>query len=232
MRREHHEHLLLVTMAGFFAALIATLIFLYKPQIPYFMSPSVAGDENKTMVSDVDVISNLNSKIHSLEQKINFLSTKQDSQLQAIQDVATYMSTTSAQPTGVPTTKSIIAVSHTKGSGFTTSAVNYTPMGMYVNIRCPESCYLWISFYSSSQNTGAAPPQQGYSNSYGLFLNESDQGIYSEANFPTSSSSIPVSLNTVIPVGKGFYTIDIRAKTSGGTLLSNVSALQVMAIER
>jgi len=105
-------------------------------------------------------------------------------------------------------------------------------MGMFVNVKCPKSCYLWINFYSSSQNTGSPASQQGYSNTYAVFLNEADQSIYSQANYPTASSSIPIVLSTVLPVNAGIYTVDVRAKTSGGTLQSNVSSLQVMVIER
>jgi hypothetical protein len=73
---------------------------------------------------------------------------------------------------------------------------------------------------------------QGNSNTFAVFLNESDQSIYSQANYPAASFSIPISINGVIPVNAGIYTVDVRAKTSGGTLQSNVSVLQVMAIER
>jgi len=223
----HHKYILFFSIAGFITALVIFILVFYKPGDFSFSGSSAAENTNKTMVSDTDVISNLNSKIKSLEDNVKLLSDELDDRKIAIQDIKTYISTTSAQPTGVLTTKSIITVAHTKGSAFTTSASNYTPMGMYVNIRCPKNCYLWVDFYSSSQNS-----ESSHTNSYALFLNETDQGIYSQATISAASSSTPVSLNTVIPVVAGFYTIDIRAKTSGGTLQSNVSALQVMAIER
>ncbi len=229
MRR---EHLLLFAVTGFFTALIVFLIILYKPAVFNIISPSLDSNKNTAAESDADIIRSLNSKVKSLENNMALLSTEQNNQLAAIRDVETYISTSAAQSAATPTTKSIIAVASTKGSAFTTGSVNYTPMGMFVNVKCPKSCYLWINFYSSSQNTGSPASQQGYSNTYAVFLNEADQSIYSQANYPTASSSIPIVLSTVLPVNAGIYTVDVRAKTSGGTLQSNVSSLQVMVIER
>lgn len=226
------EHLLLLAVTGFFTALITFLIIFYKSTTLNIISPSLSRNKNIAAESDTDIIRSLNSKVKSLENNMALLSTEQNNQLAAIRDVETYISTSSAQPITTPTTKPIIAVASTKGSAFSTSSVNYTPMGMFVNIKCPKSCYLWINFYSSSQNIGSPASQQGYSNTYAIFLNEADQSIYSQANYPTASSSIPIVLSTIIPVNAGIYTIDIRAKTSGGTLQSNVSSLQVMAIEK
>lgn len=223
------EHLLLFAVTGFFTALIVFLIILYRPAVFNIIGPSLNSNKNTAAESDADIIRSLNSKVKSLENNMALLSTEQNNQLAAIRDVEKYISDSAAT---TPTTKSIIAVASTKGSVFTTSSVNYTPMGMFVNVKCPKSCYLWINFYSSSQNTGSPASQQGYSNTYAVFLNEADQSIYSQANYSTSSSSIPIVLSTVLPVNAGIYTVDIRAKTSGGTLQSNVSSLQVMVIER
>lgn len=233
MRR---EHLLFVAVAGFFTALIIFIIILYKPIVPYTINLSSINSKPSAAKSDTDIINSLNSKIKSLENHLDLLTNEQKNQFTALQDVQTYISSTSAQPTppagGLPTTKSIISVVNTKGSLFTTSSINYTPMGMYVNVKCPKSCYLWINFFTSSQNTSTPVSAQGYIATYGIFLNESDQSTYSQASYPAASSYVPVSLNAVIPVGSGIYTVDIRTKTSGGTLQSNVSNLQVMTIER
>lgn len=227
LHHSHHEHVLFFALAGFLIALAIFAVIVNKPILPTFTLASLAENTNKTTVSDTDVINNLNSKIKSLEDTVALLSSKLDDQLTTLQKVKTQVDSSSSQSTSTSSTKSILAVVNTKGSLFTTNAANYTPMGMYVNVRCPKNCYLWINFYTSSQNS-----ESSHTNSYALFLNETDQGIYSQATISTTSSSTPVSLNTVIPVAAGFYTIDIRAKTSGGTLQSNVSALQVMAIER
>lgn len=221
------EHLLLMTFLGFFAALIFFIITFYKPSLP-----RVINTQTSAAKSDADIIQSLNSKVKSLEENIIELTSEQENAVKALADVQTYISTTSAQPTTQPSTKSILAIANTKGSTFTTTSFNYTPMGMYLNIKCPKNCYLWINFFTSSQNLGTPVSAQGYLNTYGIFLDENDQSIYSQANFPAVSFSSPISLNAVLPVSAGTHTIDIRAKTSGGTLQSNVSFLQVMAIER
>jgi hypothetical protein len=141
------------------------------------------------------------------------LSTEQNTQLAAIRDVEKYISASASQSAATPTTKSIISVASTKGSAFTTSSVNYTPMGMFVNVKCPKKCYLWINFYSSSQNTGSPASQQGYSNTYAIFLMR-----------PISRFILKLTIRLRYPqfnclkygntVADGVYTIDIRAKTS------------------
>ncbi len=222
-----HEHLLLMTILGFFAALVIFVIVFYRSALPRVTTIRGA------VKSDTDAIGSLNSKVTSLEKNIIDLTDNQENVSNAIEDVRTYISTTSAKPTAVlPETKSILASANTKGSLFTTTFSSYTPMGMYVNIVCPKSCNLWINFYTSSQNLGNPTSAQGNLNTYGIFLDEADQSIYSQANFPVALLSIPISLNAVIPVSAGFHTIDIRAKTNGGTLQSNVSFLQVLAIEK
>ena len=221
------EYLLLMTIVGFFTVLIFFIITFYKPTLPRIIKT-----QSSAVKSDADIIQSLNSKVKSLEENIITLTNGQDNISKALKDVQAYISTTSAQPTIQPTTKSILAVANTKGSVFTTTSFNYTPMGMYLNIKCPKNCYLWINFFTSSQNLGTPVSAQGYLSTYGIFLDENDQSIYSQANFPAVSFSSPISLNAVLPVSSGTHTIDIRAKTSGGTLQSNVSFLQVMAIER
>ncbi len=123
--------------------------------------------------------------------------------------------------------KKILANAQTKGSAFNTTSTNYSPMGMYVNISCPVQCTLWINFYSSSKNDAA-----NNVNTFGVFLNGQDQSTYSQATLPIASGSVPISLNSAISVSAGTHTVEIQAKTTGGTLRSDVSFLQVMAIEQ
>ena len=123
--------------------------------------------------------------------------------------------------------KNVLATAHTKGSLFSTTSTAYSPMSMFVNIACPVQCTLWIDFYTTSKNNSA-----NNENTYGLFLNGQDQSLYSKAVLPTTNGSASISLNDAIPVGAGTYTVEIQAKTSGGTLQSDISFLQVLAIER
>lgn len=230
--------LVLLTIIGaFFSALIIFLIVVYKPAIPSVLTQFSDKKSSQAVSSENDSINDLKSKIKWLEGNINELSKKQQLETKVLQDLKTFTSTQSA---GTPTPinihssngKLIFAIAYTRGSAFTTTSTAYTPMGMYVNINCPKSCLLWINFYSSSKNLGSPASAQGNFNTYGVFLDEVDQSIYSQASFPVASSAIPVALNVTIPVAAGVHTIDIRAKTTGGTLQSDSSALQVMAIER
>jgi len=85
---------------------------------------------------------------------------------------------------------------------------------------------LWVNFYTASKNDSA-----NNVNTYGVFLNGQDQSIYNQATMPVADGTIPISLNGVIPVSAGTHTVEIRTKTSGGTMQTDVSFLQVLAIE-
>ena len=227
------EFILLVIVGGFFSALIVFLIILYKPTFPSSVNQFLSQKSSKAVASDEDPVGELKSKIKGLEANLDELSQQQKDQLEVSQDLKAFISTQSAQnisPTSI--NKSIMAEAHTQGSLFTTTSTSYAPMGMYVNISCPKSCLLWINFYSSSKNLGTPASAQGYANTFGVFLDNSDQSIYSQATYYAASSSTPASINASIPVAPGVHTVDVRAKTTGGTLQSDSSFLQVMAIER
>lgn len=219
------EFVLLVIIGGFFSALIIFLIFLYRPVIPTIFNQSSNQQNSEAVSSGADTINELKSKIKWLEGSAK----DQDS---ALKDLKTYVSTQSAQKTVQTNNKSILALANTQGASFTTTATTYTPMGMYVNIKCPVNCTLWINFYTSSKNTGEQISAQGNTNTYGIFLDDADKSIFTQASYPIPSTSVPVSLNVAIPVAAGIHTVDIRTKTTKGTLQSASSALQVMAIER
>jgi len=133
----------------------------------------------------------------------------------------------------VPVTKSvsssgpkILATAHIKGSAFSTSSAAYSDMNTFVNIVCSAKCTLWVDFYTTSKNDTA-----NNVNTYGIFLNGGDQSISSYATMPIANGAVPISLSGAIPTSAGTHTIEIRAKTSGGTLQTDTSFLKVLAIE-
>ncbi len=213
------EFILLVIIGGFFGALLAFIFFVSKPALPIKLG-------TEAVISDDKSVTELASKIKWLENSVRELQSY----------VTTHEAMLAVTPTPTPKPaaagKSIIAVANTQGSLFTTKATTYTPMGMYININCPKNCLLWINFYTSSKNTGEATAAQGNQNTYGVFLDDVDKSIFTQASYPVPSTSVPVSLNAAIAAGVGLHTVDIRTKTTGGTLQSDSSTLQVMAIER
>lgn len=219
------EFILLVIVGGFLSSLLVFLILVYKPVIPMSFLKTQNKNTSQAASSESDVINSLKSKVKSLE-------TNQRDQDSILQDLKAFVATQSAKPTAAPAGKSILAVASTKGSAFTTSSADYTPMGMYVNINCSKNCSLWIDFYTSSKNSGTPNSAQGYVNTYDVFLDNADQSVYSQASYHAAASAVPVSINVMLSAAAGNHTIDIRAKTTGGTLQSDSSALQVMAIER
>ena len=184
---------------------------------------SLPVQESKTTGASESVMTT--DRLGKIEDTISKLEDYVKDQESTIDDLSEKIATSSADSTDV-TNKKILATTQTKGSTFSTTATAYTPMGSFVNINCPVRCTLWINFYSSSKNDTA-----NNVNTYGVFLNGQDQSTYSQATFPVASGSAPISLNTAISVSAGTHTVEIQAKTSGGTLRSDVSFLQVMAIE-
>jgi len=217
------EFILLVIIGGFFSALIVFLIIIYKPAVPSSIY--------KTTTVSNESADSLKSRVKLLETELADSQAKQKEQAKNWQDFI-FASTQSAKTDTLTGTKSIMAVTNTQGSGFTTTSAGYSPMGMYVNIKCLRNCYLWINFSTASKNLGPISSEQGNTNTYGLFIDNTDQGIYSQASVPVANASSPVSINSMISAGVGTHTIEIKAKTTGGTLQSDSSTLQVMAIEK
>lgn len=226
------EVIFFIIVGGFLCGLIFYLIVFYKPLVPAEISQYLSQLNTKNGSTVTDEINNLKKQIKSLETNTNQLIKWQDDQKNINQDFQKFISTHSAEIVSKTSNKSILAEAHTQGSLFTTTSAAYSPMGMYVNIKCPKNCYLWINFYTSAKNLGPVSSALGNYNTFNLFLDNIDKSIYSQASYAAANAAVPVALNTVISAGAGLHTIDIRAKTSGGTLQSDTSALQVIAIER
>ena len=158
-----------------------------------------------------DTIAELQNDIEKQNEKINTLTSDEKTE------------TTDVTTIG----KQIFSVAQAKGTSFSTTASSYTPMGVYTNITCPESCTLWINFYTTSNNDSP-----NNVNTYGLFVNGTDQSLYNQATIPNANGATPISLNGTVTVSAGTHTVEIKSKTSGGTMKSDVSFLQVMAIEK
>lgn len=166
----------------------------------------------------VDRLQNIEEEIETLQQKFK----NQEVQLTELKKKQTAQST----PEAATTSGGVIGTAQTKGSSFSTSSTGYTPMNMFINITCPKACTLWINFYTISKNNSA-----NNVNTYGVFINGQDKDIYSQTSLHAANSAQSVSLNTTQDVEAGTYTVEIQTKTSGGTLQSDISYLQVMAIE-
>lgn len=228
------EHILFGLMGVFFAGLLVFLFVVYKPTVPLVSSQLSNNNLSQAVSSDTDSLNELKSRIKWLEDSLK-------AQSAALTDLKQLTSTPSANTktealtttsTTTTTDKSVMASAYTRGSTFTTTSTSYTPMGMYVNINCPKNCLLWINFYSSSKNIGAPSSAQGNTNTFGVFIDNTDQGIYSQASYPVDSLSVPVSINAAIPAASGVHTVEVRAKTTSGKLQSDSSGLQVLAVER
>jgi len=223
------ESILFALVGVFFAALVVVVIFIYKPVFPPAVNQLlIQKKSNEAVTSDVD-------QIGSLKSKIKWLEGAEKSQNETLEDLKAFVSTQSAEkvsPTPSLINKTILAEAHTQSSSFTTTSTTYTPMGMFVNINCPKNCLLWINFYASSKNLGEPTSAQGNTNTFDIFLNNNDQSIYSQASYYAASSVTSISLNASFPVSAGVHLVEIKAKTTGGTLQSDSSFLQVMAIER
>lgn len=132
---------------------------------------------------------------------------------------------TSASPSSI-SGKAIFATASTEGSVYSSTATAYASMNFFVNIVCPKECVLWIDFSTISKNDTA-----NNVNTYGIFLNGGDQAISSYATMSIANGAVPISLSGAIPTSAGTHTVEIRAKTSGGTLQTDTSFLKVLAIE-
>ena len=213
------------------ATVLFLIVIIYIFQTNYRQNKNQEVSSNPTPIKETETTKeNENSmstdRLSKIEDTISKLEDNIKDQESTIDDLSEKIATSSAESTDV-TNKKILATTQTKGSTFSTTSTAYTPMNMFINITCPVRCTLWINFYSSSKNDSA-----NNVNTYGVFLNGQDQSTYSQATLPVASGSAPISLNTAISVGAGTHTVEIQAKTSGGTLRSDVSFLQVMAIEQ
>ena len=211
--------------------IVAILVIIYIFQSTARQSDDHEVEPDLTPIKETETTKeNENSmstdRLGKIEDTISKLEDDVKDQESTIDDLSEKIATSSAESTDV-TNKKILATTQAKGSTFSTTSTAYSPMSMFVNITCPVRCTLWINFYSSSKNDSA-----NNVNTYGVFLNGQDQSTYSQATLPVASGSAPISLNTAISVGVGTHTVEIQAKTSGGTLRSDVSFLQVMAIEQ
>ncbi|KKQ02085.1 MAG: hypothetical protein US11_C0001G0044 [Candidatus Roizmanbacteria bacterium GW2011_GWA2_36_23] len=226
------ESILFLIIGGFLCAMLVFLIIIYKPSVPSFINQSVNNNRLQAVASENDTVNDLKSRIRQIEENTTVWAEQQKSLKQAFLDLKTFISTQSAQNKNFSVSKPIVALANTQGSLFITTSTTYTPMGMYLNVRCPKDCILWINFYTTSKNIGSPASTQGNSNIYDIFIDDSDRSISSQASYSVPSSSFPVSLNASVSVAAGFHTIDIRVKTTAGTLQSDSSSLQVMAIEK
>ena len=206
------EFILLIIVGGFLCALIIFLVVFYKPVITKTLVPTAENTKQGAVASDADAINSLKRKVKWLEEQIT--------------------TTSSAKTESLPSYKSILATASIQGAVTTTSSAEYTPIGVFINISCPKNCLLWIDFYSSSKNLGPIASEQGNLHTYSLFLDGADKSIYTQGSLTVANSSTPISLNTLIPVTAGTHMVEIKAKTTGGTLQSNSSFLQIIALEK
>lgn len=164
-------------------------------------------------------------RLGDIEDEIEMLSYKIEDQENLISQITEESNSSDEDISTVG--KQVLSVAQSKVNSFSTTSSAYTSMGNFSNISCPEDCSLWINFYTVSSNDSS-----NNTNTYGLFVDGVDQGTYSQGTIQNSSSTIPVSMNTVVSTTAGTHTVEIKSKTSGGTLTSQVANLQVIAIER
>ncbi len=215
------EHSLFLIVVAFFTAFIVFFMVINRPQIKTIKESKGAS------TNDTDLALEFRQRFKRLEDSLDAITLKQTDQETIVASLEARLTSPKVQSIG----KKILGTAKTQGSLFTTSSSVYSPMGMYVTINCSVACSLWIDFFSSSKNQGTPNTAQGYMNTYGVFVDGADKSIYSQATFPAAGSAAPISLNGLVAVSAGVHTIDVQAKTTGGTLESNSSFLQVMAVE-
>lgn len=233
-----HKIVMRLVFALFVFGIIGAIFVFRSSLIPKNLIPQKnTRGESIPNPSPIKKVSPVNEKkvstdrITELEDQIAGLEAELEDQDKGLKKLSDKLSSQSVPTNTNAGNKSIISTAYTQGSQFTTSSSIYSPMGMYVNVTCPEKCILWIHFYTTSKNTASPNSAQGYSHLFGLFINDQENSIYTQGSFPIANASFPSSLNAAIPVGAGTHTIDIRAKTTGGTLSVEKSFLQVIAIE-
>lgn len=213
------EHILFIVIGGVLLGLLVSVILIAKPQI---QQPETAKVDLKTEP--------FMAKLQRIENDIQSLFQKEENQATLVADLKKQIE--DSKSSKLLKGKTVLSVASTQGGVFTTASQTYSPMGMYANVNCPVACYLWLNFYSSSKNQTQPPGAPGYLNTYNAFIDGSDKNIFSQASFPSGGSAGSVSLNAAVAVSSGFHTVDVRAKTNGGTLESTASYLQVMAVEQ
>lgn len=222
------DHKLFLVVFAFLTALIAFTVFVGRSFI--ISNLSLPNSNKGTSTNDSNLAVEFRQRFQQIEDKLSSITQKQNDQETSLASLEGTLQNQKSSP--VVNGKKILGVAKTQGSLFTTSSASYTPMGMYVTVNCSVNCNLWVDFFSSSKNQGTPPSVQGFFNIYGLFVDGGDRSITSQASFPVAGSAAPISLNGLIPASSGVHTIDIQAKTTGGTLESDSSFLQVMAIEQ
>jgi hypothetical protein len=219
------------------ASIIFALFIILLVGGVYYFRPSLFGFEKtkeQTPVAEEEPVGNATptpasemkvDRIKIIEDAISGLKKDQEDQDSLITDLSEKVNDLSTASATL-STKTILDTQESQGSTFTTASTGYTQMNMFDNITCSKACVLWINFYTSTKNDSSNL------NTYGLFINGQDKGIYSQASITNANSAVPLSFNASIPAGSGSYTVEIKAKTSGGTLQSDISFLQIMAIEQ
>lgn len=228
------EHTLFLVVVSSLAALVVFVAVINKSilvsNLSALQSKMSSGKDNKgTSTNDNDLAIEFRKRFKEIEDALGNVTQKQAGQETVLASLEAKLN---GQKNPAVNGKKILGVAKTQGSLFTTTSAAYTPMGMYVTVNCPVACVLWVNFFSSSKNQTAPPSAQGYVNTYGLFVDGADKSIYSQASFPAAGSAAAIALNGSISASAGVHTIDIQAKTTGGTLESDSSFLQVMAIEQ
>lgn len=203
----------------------------------YYFRPSLFGagkTEEQSPIAEEEPVGKITpspvsemkvDRIKIIEDAISEIKKDQEDQDSLITDLSEKINDLSTASAAL-SKKTILDTQESQGSTFTTASTAYTQMNMFDNVTCSKACVLWINFYTSTKNDSSNL------NTYGLFINGQDKGIYSQANVTNSNSAVPLSLNASIPANSGSYTVEIKAKTSGGTLQSDISFLQIMAIEQ
>ena len=169
----------------------------------------ISVDRVKSMVDDIEALENA---VSDQQKLIDDLSESKEA----------VTVTKSAPNIG----QKILATAQVKGAAFSTTSAAYSDMNTFVNIVCSTKCTLWIDFYATSKNDTAQNV-----NTYGVFLDGQDQSLTTQATMPISNGAMPMSLSGAITTSTGTHTVEIRAKTSGGTLQTETSFLKVLAIE-
>ncbi|GEM_PF-3663095 len=230
----HHIKIVFISLVAIFIGFVLALIVASKKFIIFPSSDKQTQDSFTTQdpTKENKIGTQLVSKVLSTQQNLTSLEEKQNKLATDILTVQSAVATNTSSITALGTKKSILAATSVSNSSFTTNSVEFGPMGMWVNLNCSVSCNFWINFNTASRNQAVPNSSAGYLHSYELFIDGGDKSIGSEANLSVVNMSIPVSVNAFVSVAAGNHTVEIRSKTSGGTLESRNSYLQVMAIEK
>lgn len=183
-------------------------------------------------------VDNTGAVLCFFRDRLGLLEQRQNSQQSSINNLQTTVASTSADITllknNQPTGKTILDLKQVRGAFWeNTHTVNNVATPDHVTVNCPKACILWVNYDVDTRNPSGSIAQSSWpQHLYHIYVDNIDQAVFNQASMVVANAAVPLAVNGVFPASAGQHTIAIYARTTGGTLQSFESHLQVMAIEQ